>query len=70
MAFREILSIGFDKNGEADFRVSVDKDKAIIELRKELERCRDLRAKLEVQSMQAMDRLRGQIRDLGAEPLL
>lgn len=41
-----------------------------IELRKELEMSRDLRAKLEVQSMQAMDRLRAQIRGLGAEPVL
>lgn len=48
----------------------VGKDDIIVELRKELERCRDLRAKLEVQSMKAMDQLRAQIRSLGAEPLL
>jgi hypothetical protein len=48
----------------------VDKDEIIFELRKELERCRDLRAKLEVQSMQAMDQLRAQIRTLGVEPIL
>lgn len=47
----------------------LDKDKVIIELRKELERCRDLRAKLEVQSMKEMDQLRAQLRSLGAEPL-
>lgn len=46
----------------------VDKDKVIIELRKELERCRDLRAKLAVRSMKDMDQLREQIRSLGAEP--
>jgi hypothetical protein len=36
----------------------------------EIGRCHDLRAKLEVQSMQAMDKLRAQIRALGAEPVL
>lgn len=36
----------------------------------ELGRCHDLRAKLEVQSMQEMDKLRAQIRALGAEPAL
>jgi len=50
--------------------IEVDKDEVIIELRKELERCRELRAKLELQSMQTMDRLREQIRSLGAEPVL
>lgn len=48
----------------------LEKDQVIIELRKELERSRDLRAKLELQSMRAMDQLRAQIRTLGAEPVL
>lgn len=47
-----------------------NKEEVIIELRKELERSRALRAKLEVQSMRAMDRLRDQIRALGAAPVL
>lgn len=36
----------------------------------ELGRSRELRTKIEGQSMRAMDQLRAQIRGLGAEPLL
>lgn len=44
---------------------------AVIDaLVKELDSSHDLRAKLEGQSMRAMDQLRAQIRALGAEPLL
>lgn len=72
LAFLISESIGYTlkNNGEVIEMAEVDKDEVIIELRKALERCRDLRAKLEVQSMQAMDQLRAQVRELGAEPVL
>lgn len=72
LAFLISESIGYTlkNNDEVIEMAEVDKDEVILELRKELELCRDLRAKLEVQSMQAMDRLRAQIRTLGAEPEL
>jgi hypothetical protein len=42
----------------------------ILALRKELERGHDLRAKLELQSMRAMDQLRKEIRSLGGIPTI
>lgn len=62
--------IGQHNKVELMTMTEVDKDELIAELHKELERCRELRAKLEVQSMRAMDQLRAQIRALGTEPVL
>lgn len=72
LAFLIAESLGYTlrNNIEVMDMPEVDKDEVIIELRKELERSHDLRAKLEVQSMKAMDQLRAQIRTLGAEPVL
>jgi hypothetical protein len=72
LAFFIAENIGYmlKNNTEVMDMAKVDKDEVIIGLRKELERSRDLRAKLELQSMNAMDKLRVQVRSLGAEPVL
>lgn len=66
----ESIDYTLKNNIEVIEMTEVDKDQVIIELRKELERCRDLRAQLEVQSMKAMDQLRKEIRSLGGIPTI